>query len=321
MPQALSIVADIGGTNTRVALAEGSRIDRAGIRRFANADRSGIAAILADYLAMAGHPVCSGACVAVAGPIHDGKATMTNRDWTIERGAIGRATGARRIVMINDLQAQGHGLGHLTSKNLRGIIPASASPCPRATRLVIGIGTGFNAAAIHDTPAGKIVTASECGHAGLPVRDAAGLRLAQFLERTHDGFASVEDVLSGRGLEGLHRWLTAKAGPATGLAAPDIIAAIASGGERRAAHAGRIFVRLLGAVAGDLALIHLPFGGIYLTGGVARALAPHLERLGFADAFRDKGRFSGFLNDFPVLVVEDDFAALKGCAAFLDAQV
>ncbi|MFZ1726109.1 MAG: glucokinase, partial [Albidovulum sp.] len=83
---------------------------------------------------------------------------------------------------------------------------------------------------------------------------------------------------------------------------------------------GRAFVRLLGAVAGDLALTHLPFGGIYLIGGVARAFAPYLEPFGFAEAFRDKGRFSGFMRDFPVTVIEDDFAALAGCAVYLDGR-
>ena len=72
-------------------------------------------------------------------------------------------------------------------------------------------------------------------------------------------------------------------------------------------------------VAGNLALIQLPFGGVYLVGGVARALAPHLSRFGFADAFRDKGRFAGFMRNFGVAVIEDDYAALVGSAAHLVA--
>jgi len=64
-------------------------------------------------------------------------------------------------------------------------------------------------------------------------------------------------------------------------------------------------------------LIQLPFGGVYLVGGVARAFAPFLNDYGFGDAFRDKGRFAGFMNNFPVHVVEDDYAALTGSAAHL----
>ncbi len=81
----------------------------------------------------------------------------------------------------------------------------------------------------------------------------------------------------------------------------------------------RVFVRILGTVAGNLSLIQLPFGGVYLIGGVARAMTPHLDRFGFDAAFRDKGRFAGFMGNFSVSVIEDDFAALIGCAGYLAA--
>ena len=78
-----------------------------------------------------------------------------------------------------------------------------------------------------------------------------------------------------------------------------------------------LFARLLGAECGNLALIHLPFGGVFLCGGVARAFQSHLIPMGFAEAFRDKGRFAGFMQSFQVSVIEDDFAALTGCAVYL----
>ena len=64
-------------------------------------------------------------------------------------------------------------------------------------------------------------------------------------------------------------------------------------------------------------MIQLPFGGVYLVGGVARAFAPYLAQFGFAEAFRDKGRFAGFMGNFTVSVIEDDYAALTGSAAHL----
>ena len=79
----------------------------------------------------------------------------------------------------------------------------------------------------------------------------------------------------------------------------------------------RVFIRIMGTFVGNQALIQLPFGGIYLIGGVARAMAPYLEDFGFEAAFRDKGRFSEFMKSFPVSVIEDDFAALIGCASYL----
>ena len=54
-----------------------------------------------------------------------------------------------------------------------------------------------------------------------------------------------------------------------------------------------------------------------MSGGGARAATPYFDRFGFADAFRDKGRFSGFMKNFGVSVIEDDFAALNGLANHL----
>ncbi|MFN6952441.1 MAG: glucokinase, partial [Albidovulum sp.] len=228
MAQSLSLVADVGGTNTRVALAEGGSVVAGSIRRFANAGNAGLAPILRTYLAEAGSPAIGGACAAVAGPVEDGVARLTNLDWTIDRDGLAAATGADRIAVINDLQAQGHALGHIAADCLRPLVGIAGPVRAPSPQLVIGVGTGFNAAVVHDGPAGRLVTASECGHVTLPVRSEADLSLMRFVETAH-GFAGVEDVLSGRGLERLHAWAARAAGRDDGLDASAIMAAIGRG--------------------------------------------------------------------------------------------
>jgi glucokinase len=309
-----SLVADIGGTNTRVALADGKVIRQDSIRRFRNADYAGLETILRQYLDDARITDCAGACVAAAGPVRDGVATMTNLSWTIDASTLTRATGAEKTAILNDLQAQGQALGHIADDKLACVIAAPSQP--HAAKLVVGAGTGFNAAPVHETPWGRIVAASECGHINMPVRTEADLRLARFVETAH-GFPGVEDVLAGRGLERLYAFVRAEAGNPGELAAADIMAALAKD-DPQAIETGKLYVRLLGSEIGNLALIHLPFGGIYLIGGVARAFQPYLERFDFAGAFRDKGRFAGFMGNFAVSVIEDDYAALTGCAVYLE---
>jgi glucokinase len=312
-----AILADVGGTNTRVALDRDGRLDRASIRRYRNAGFRDLGAVLTAYLAETGARV-DGACVAVAGPVREGVAHLTNIDWQVDGPALTAATGAGRVAVLNDLQAQGHALGRIAPDFLRPIRAAAHPAPPGAAQLVIGVGTGFNAAPVHALPGGgRLVAPSECGHVTLPVATSADLRLAEWLAARH-GFAAVEEVLSGRGLAHLHEFCAAGAGqPAPGTDPAAVMEAIGRG-DAVALATGRAFVRLLGAVAGDLALIHLPFGGIWLAGGVARAFAPHLGPFGFDAAFRDKGRFGAFMEDFPVAVIEDDFAALEGCAAYLE---
>ncbi len=317
MSAPLALVADLGGTNTRVALADGKVVRPGSIRKFANAEFASLEPVLVRYLAEAGVARVDGACVAAAGPVQGGVAVMTNLDWTIDAPQLVRATGAGQTAILNDLQAQGHALGHIAAEHLRPLIPG---PQPAgATMLVVGVGTGMNAAPVHETPWGRVVAASECGHISMPIRNGEDFRLARFVEghgpHAH-GFAGVEDVLAGRGLEHVHAFITAEAGKMQDRRAAEIMAALAAG-EPLARQTARLYVHILGAVLGNLALIHLPFGGIYLIGGVARAMTPYMQEMGLADSFRDKGRFGSFMESFAVSVVEDDFAALTGCAAYL----
>ena len=307
----LSLVADIGGTNTRVALADGASVHVGSVSRYRNAEHDGIAAVIARYLDDTGQnrDAVTGCCVAMAGPVHDGMGTLTNFDWRIDKTVLAQALTAEKVAVLNDLQAQGHAIGHIGSDDLQEVMPQPYVN-PNAAKLVIGLGTGFNACPVFDTEAGRFVPPSEAGHVSLP---ASITELHPLLGALGDtkGFPSVEEVLSGRGVSHLHRALHGEdVDPA------DVLARIAAG-EPKACDTGALFVRVLGEVAGSLALSHLPFGGIYLVGGVTRAFAPHLEQFAFAEAFRSKGRFSGFMEQFGVTVVSDDYAALTGCANHL----
>jgi glucokinase len=320
-PDQVSLVADIGGTNTRVALARGDAVLPDTVRRLPNAAFPGLAQVLRRYLDDLGGVECAGACVAVAGPVRGNSASMTNLDWTIDTDVLSAATGATRTAILNDLQAQGHALGRIDRANIRTLVPGEATQAgdPGATRLVVGVGTGFNAAPVFGSGPGRRVEPSESGHVNLVVHTEDDIALARWLTAQH-GFPSVEDVLSGRGLERLYAWRADMEGDPASLSAAAVMEALQAG-EPRAAAAMAAFVRQLGAVCGNLALIHLPFGGIYLVGGVARAATPWLGRFGFAAAFRDKGRFAGFMEGFALHVVEDDYAALTGCAAHLAAHL
>lgn len=313
----LSLVADIGGTNTRVALADGRQVLPDTIRRYSNAKFPGLETVLRQFIEDEGGVDTAAACVAVAGPVRDGRASMTNLDWSIDKPTVARATGAETVSILNDLQAQGHALGHIDPANIDTIVESSGEePSPQAARLVVGVGTGFNAAPVYETGAGRLVAPSECGHANLPIRNEQELRLCQYVSTAH-GFPAVEDVLSGRGLERVYSFIGAEAGDPREKSAKDIMAACADTSDPRALEAVQMFIRVLGTVCGNLSLIQLPFGGVYLVGGVARAVQPYLNTLGFDDAFRDKGRFAGFMGNFAVHVIEDDYAALTGCAAHL----
>ena len=294
-----------------MALADGAAVDPGSVRRYANRSASGLGEVLIRYLEDTGaHPdQIVGVCVAAAGPVHDGIAELTNLDWRIDRDVLSETLTAEHVAVLNDLQAQGHAIGLIEDDNLISVVERT-QPNPHAVKLVVGVGTGFNAAPVYDTAAGRFVPPSECGHTSLPFCGEDSTAFLKAMRKKYS-VAQVEEALSGRGIAAIHHHLHGVE------AEPASIMADLEAGEDRAEATIDLFVRFLGTVVGDLALVHLPFGGIFLVGGVARSVAPHLARFGFKDTMRDKGRFGSFMEQFGVSVVTDDFAALRGCAAHL----
>ncbi|GAA4225041.1 glucokinase [Sagittula marina] len=311
MQKPVSVTVDIGGTNTRVALCSGGELLDETVQRFRNADFPALEPILDAYLAP--YSMVNAICIDMAGPVKDGVGTLTNLDWTIHASRLSQRTGGARVAVLNDLQAQGHAVPYLASDSLLTLLPGQTGPSD--VRLVVNVGTGLNAVPVHTSGALTLVPAAEAGHISLQARTAEELRLVDFISARLPS-CGLEEVLSGRGLEHLHAFVCADEGTGSPLSAAAIKDAFLAG-EPQALRAARLFARYLGRYAGDLALTNLPFGGIYLVGGVAGHLGPHLMDLGFGEAFLDKGRFAAFMEQFPLHLVTDDYAALRGCAHHL----
>ena len=313
------LVADIGGTNTRVALSDGVDVLKSSIRRFRNADYAGLDECLHEFIAAEAGVKAKAVCVDVAGPVRDGKARLTNLEWDISTDSLMAATGVARVALLNDLQAQGYALDHIAQDDLicvRDGVPADDN----AAKLVVNVGTGFNATPVFSTGTGWLVATSESGHANMPIRTDDDMRLCAYVEARH-GFTAIDDILSGRGMVRIYSWLASEDGVEASPTSAEIMAGCASQSDARAVETVRVFTRLLAMVTGNLALVQLPFGGIYMVGGLSSAILPFMKEFDFEGAFLDKGRFGAFLNSFPIHVVQDDYAALKGCAAYLQSQI
>ncbi|HVW57316.1 MAG TPA: glucokinase [Rhizobiaceae bacterium] len=319
----IALVCDVGGTNTRFGLVEKGVLASGSLASFRNGEFADFDSLLAAYLRQVGRDRVDAAAIALAAPVGPEGAALTNHDWTISRSGVDAVTRAKAIYFLNDFEALGFALmnvGLLETVVLRDGPEARSG---RARRLVLGAGTGFNAAALIIDPitGHPVVAAAECGHMTLPVEGREEHDLQRFLSRGR-GRASNERALSGRGLTELYGWCCEKAGLDPVLqGSADLARRALDGSDGLAREAALLFARLLGRVAGDLALAFLPLGGIYLTGGVSRALLPLLkDDPVFLAAFHAKGRMSGFMDQFPIAMLTDDRVALAGCAAFLAAQ-
>lgn len=308
------LCADIGGTNTRVALLDGTRLRDNTVRRFENAKSAGLEDILRRFLAEQYLSAPDAVSLALAGPVAGDRGHLTNLDWHINTDSARAATGSAEAFLLNDLQAQGHALPFLGNDSFRSVQAAQAAP-KGASSLMIGIGTGLNVAPVHHIAGRTFVPPAEAGHIDYNPQDAGMSAFAADLSKRL-GHVAAEDILSGRGIERAYRSLNS----AASIHSHDVMA-LAQSGDATALNAVGLLVRSLGHFAGDMALTHLPRGGIYLVGGVSRALQPYFDSLGFAQSFAAKGRFSDFMAQFPISIVEDDYAALIGCASYAQEQL
>jgi len=108
------------------------------------------------------------------------------------------------------------------------------------------------------------------------------------------------------------------AGLAEAIRSGDPAAAISraatGGGSPLATAALDLFVSAYGAEAGNLALVSMATGGLYVGGGIAPRIAAHLRDGRFMARFTDKGRMRPLLEAIPVRVVLNDGTALLGAA-------
>ena len=296
------LVADVGGTNSRLGPAMPHGLIAGSSASFANDAYPEFDRLVAEYLAGQGAKITA-LCAGVAGPVRAGRAQLTNRDWQIDADRLAQTTGATRVTLINDLQAQGYALDDLDAARLTPIWQA-APPPPHATRMVLGLGTGCNIAVTHDLGTHLFVPPAEAGHSRLPHLADLALAMAR-LEMDH---LPVEAFLSGPGLSRLHKALHDED------ASPTEILTGHSPAQRDTRAAA---TTLLGQVLGNFATIHLPMGGIFLIGGLARALLPRLDTTTLRANFTQKGPYRAILDDIPLSLITDDDAALRGCARLL----
>ena len=308
------LIADIGGTNARFALAtpDGQPFAE---QRLRVSEFPGPVEAARRYLA--GRPVDE-AVLAVACPVDSDWIKLTNSPWAFSIEATRRALGLTHLAVINDFTAQALAVPRLDADD-RVQIGTGASPAAGQPLAVIGAGTGLGVAGL--VPAGNDADAwqpiaSEGGHVSLAPHDQVEDRILTILRRRF-GHVSNERVLSGPGLVNLAIALAEIDGRALEVADPAEVTrrALADACPDCVAATAR-FSAWLGAAAGDLALTFCARGGVYVGGGLAMRLGRLLDHQRFRARFVAKGRFEAYLTATPTYLVTRAEPGLLGTATY-----
>lgn len=303
----MRLVADIGGTNSRLALSLSGTIQTATIKTYANKEWDSLYAIIADYLSRDGIVAPNELVVAVAGPVQGNRAALTNRDWEVETGRLKEVSGVTSAGLLNDLSALGYAVPHLAADQLRVVSADKPKISGPAQSLVVGIGTGFNVSPVFEHAGSVLCPAVEAGHLSMP---SSITLLLQDLGFAPDRFSTIEALFSGRGFISFCSSLTGD----RALEGTTIVSAYGVPSEAKLTAAVDQYAALLGHLLRDLTLAYMPSAGIYFAGSVARAIMTMAPAV-CIDVLRQPFNIQT-VNDAPVWMIQDDLAALSGCAQF-----
>lgn len=319
---------DIGGTKARLAIFSAALGPRVPLREavFPSQSYPNLEAIVREFIVQGDLSVVR-AVFGVPGPVVGGEIRVTNLPWHIEESRLQAALNVSSIQLMNDLEALAYAVPFLEPPDLHILHAAEAEP--GATIAVIAPGTGLGEAYLTWDGARYRAHASEGGHADFGPTNTLEIGLLRYLmERlTH---VSYERVCSGTGLPNIYAYLkdTGYAQEPSWLAeqlsavrdpTPVIVNAALSHDQKAcelAAATLGMFVSILGAEAGNLALKLMSNGGVYLGGGLPPRILPCLEQGHFMKSFLNKGRFKSTLMHFPVWVIRHPNAALLGLACY-----
>lgn len=325
------LAGDIGGTKTNLALFSKEKGPHIPLfeKSFSSLKYTSLESIIEEYLSKV-EETPENACFGVAGPVLDGRAKITNLSWSIDERLLESRFNLGKVKLLNDLESIGYCVPVLEKEDIHTIHPGEL--VRGGNIAILAPGTGLGEAFLTSSEDGYRVHASEGSHVSFGPIDSLQLELLHYM-RYEKGYehVSYERVCSGGlGIPNIYAFLkdTAKATEPAWLAeklkdCEDQTAVIVQAAMDKdtpdtllCIGVLNLFVSILGAEAGNLALKVLATGGIYLGGGIPPRIINRLHKTDFLESIRNKGRFKEMLTEIPVHVIVNPKAGLMGAAAY-----
>lgn len=254
------------------------------------------------------------AILAMAGPVQGDEIPLTNCDWVIRPKTMIANLGMEDVLVINDFEAQALAIAEVADEHRETI--GETRDSMTGSRAVLGPGTGLGVAGLIHTQHQWIPVPGEGGHIDLGPRTERDLQVWPHLEPI-EGRISAEQIICGRGLQNLYHAICKVDGVEPSLKEPaDITTQALAGTNTQAEETLTLFVTYLGRLAGDIAMIFMARGGVYLSGGIPQKILPALQKPEFRAAFEDKAPHTELMKTIPTHVVVNPLAALSGLAAY-----
>jgi glucokinase len=315
--RATRLVADVGGTNTRLALFDSQTQELRARRNYVNREHRQLEDIIEAWLSELAEPLPKDCCLAVAAPPpFDDRVTMLNIDWSFSLHNLTERFSFSRLRCINDFESNAYALPHLSDQCLSTLHPGTlVGEGGGGSKLAtIGPGTGLGGATLDMALSVPTACASEPGYMGLSATTELELALFEYLLARY-GEVYAELLLSGPGLQRLHQSLAAIRGQEITAHTPEEISSRALANQCELCGLTlNTFCALLGSIGGDFVLANGAYGGLYLAGGVVPHMIEFLQASPFVRRFQEKGKMRDHLARVPLYVITGETTGLLGAA-------
>ncbi|MCL1125273.1 glucokinase [Shewanella surugensis] len=306
------LVADVGGTNIRIAIAYKSELNH--IETYKCAEFSSLEAAINHYIEQ-NQLTVNKACICIAGAVNDEEIKMTNMDWRFSAHSIEKRCAINKVHLINDYHAIAMSLPHLSSTQL--ITMSKRKGQAHAPKMVCGPGTGLGIAQLVPIGEQYHCISGEGGHIAFAPTTEQQMHVLAYLFGQHKR-VSIERLLSGQGIVNIYQALAAQASQhPQPFDAKDITDAFINQADTLCVESVTLFLEILAQFLGDLVLMNGAFGGVYISGGIMPRIIEHVDLEQFNQCYTHKGRFKEYVDQAPLYLITEPQPGLIGAAAYL----
>lgn len=309
------LVADIGGTNVRFALAyinEDNNIKLEKLSVLPTENWLYLEDAVTDYLKHVGAKP-SRAAIAFAGPVNKDEVSMTNGTWQFNQSELAPFLKMEEVKVFNDFCAKACSLPLLGNEQLLQIGGGEIEE--NGNKIVVGPGTGIGVGALVSAGEKWKAVSSEGGHIGFSPSGDLEKEICAVLNKEYHRI-TVEDLVSGRGLSNIYYALGLINGRHNLKLHPAEINEKATNEQDvDAIQTFKVFSGMLGCFASDMAGTFNATGGVYLTGGVLPKIQEYFLNSDFRDKFEENDKLP-FVKDIKTQLIIEEQPALIGAAGY-----
>lgn len=314
----LSVVADIGGTNIRLAVCCNKTGEISQLRTFACTEFVTLDAALFQYFSTLSEKV-SALCLGIACPVDNDLVVMTNLSWQFSQKMLKEKLQLEVLYVINDYTAISLALPFLTSEQKVQVGNGEAQAL--GVTAVFGPGTGLGVSHIVHTNDKWVSLDGEGGHCSFASNSREQADVLLLLQEQF-GHVSAERLLSGQGLVNIYHAICRLEGKQIEFHEPKQVTEAGLSTEcELATRSLALFCQAMGGFAGNLALNLACTGGVYIAGGIVPRFIDFFQDSEFRTFFEAKGRFKDYLSRIPTFIITHDNPGLLGATVHLRQEL